>query len=224
MKKRRIVLTVGGILALIGLILLVWDFRRELMLVVDPTVAHRHQLMKLIRSHGAADIVLLTIVIGLLNAIPGMSNSLLCILAGLCYGPWIGFAMNWVGNVLGSCLVVELIKHVDVSKKIKTSRLLTALTDQQHPLIGLTIGYMIPVIPSILVDYAGVRMKLDRGHFLLMIAGGMLPTSFLYAFGGDALFNAHFKRCSGALVALLILIAMYFLVRRRMKKPTSPAV
>ena len=49
MKKRRIVLTVGGILALIGLILLVWDFRRELMLVVDPTVAHRHQLMKLIR-------------------------------------------------------------------------------------------------------------------------------------------------------------------------------
>ena len=65
MKKRRIVLTVGGILALIGLILLVWDFRRELMLVVDPTVAHRHQLMKLIRSHGAADIVLLTIVIGL---------------------------------------------------------------------------------------------------------------------------------------------------------------
>lgn len=81
MKKRRIVLTVGGILALIGLILLVWDFRRELMLVVDPTVAHRHQLMKLIRSHGAADIVLLTIVIGLLNAIPGMSNSLLCILA-----------------------------------------------------------------------------------------------------------------------------------------------
>ena len=117
MKKRRIVLTVGGILALIGLILLVWDFRRELMLVVDPTVAHRHQLMKLIRSHGAADIVLLTIVIGLLNAIPGMSNSLLCILAGLCYGPWIGFAMNWVGNVLGSCLVVGLIKHVDVSKK-----------------------------------------------------------------------------------------------------------
>lgn len=149
MKKRRIVLTVGGILALIGLILLVWDFRRELMLVVDPTVAHRHQLMKLIRSHGAADIVLLTIVIGLLNAIPGMSNSLLCILAGLCYGPWIGFAMNWVGNVLGSCLVVGLIKHVDVSKKIKTSRLLTALTDQQHPLIGLTIGYMIPVIPSV---------------------------------------------------------------------------
>lgn len=63
-------------------------------------------------------------------------------------------------------------------KKIKTSRLLTALTDQQHPLIGLTIGYMIPVIPSVLVDYAGVRMKLDRGHFLLMIAGGMLPTSF----------------------------------------------
>ena len=83
---------------------------------------------------------------------------------------------------------------------------------------------MIPVIPSILVDYAGVRMKLDRGHFLLMIADGMLPTSFLYAFGGDALFNADFKRCSGALVALLILIAMYFLVRRRMKKPTSSAV
>lgn len=224
MKKRRIILIIGGVLAILGLAMLVWDFRHELMLVLDPTTAHRHQLMRLIRSHGAADIVLLTIVIGLLNAIPGMSNSLLCILAGLCYGPLTGFLVNWAGNVLGSCLVVWLIKHVDVSKRIKTSRLLTALTDQRHPLIGLTIGYMIPVIPSVLVDYAGVRMKIDRWHFLLMIAGGMLPTSFLYAFGGDALFNADFKRCSGVVVALLILIAMYFLVRRRMKKPASPAV
>lgn len=216
-KLRRGLLVTAGILAMIGILWLAWDFRHELMLMIDPTPRHRQRLMQLLRSHGMIDGGILIVVIGLLNAIPGLSNSLLCILAGLCYGPWIGLLINWLGNFLGSVILVELIRHVDVSAKLKANRLLHALTNRRHPRLGLTLGYMIPVVPSVLVDYAGVQMKLSRYQFAVMILVGTLPTSFLYAFGGDALFNVDFKRMGAVVIALLILIGLYLAVRRKLR-------
>ena len=109
---------------------------------------------------------------------------------------------------------MSLIREVDISKRTKKSKLLTYLLHQKHPLIGLTIGYMIPIIPSALVNYAGARLKLSRSRFLTMVAVGMAPTSFIYAFGGDAIFRGDGKRIIIAVIAIVVILLGYLVVRK----------
>ncbi|MCG4607391.1 hypothetical protein L0O74_13780, partial [Bifidobacterium longum] len=74
----------------------------EIKLLMHPTREHRVMLTAMIRDHGAKDFLLLMLVIALFNAIPGMSIAAVCILAGVCYGPWIGLLISWSGNILGN--------------------------------------------------------------------------------------------------------------------------
>ena len=85
---------------------------------------------------------------------------------------------------------------------------------QKHPLIGLTIGFMIPVIPSILVNYAGARLNVNRRQYIAMVLVGMAPTSFLYAFGGDPIVRGNLKRIISAVICILILIGIYLIVKK----------
>lgn len=217
MKKhlnKHVLIITALIVALVVIYGIYRDYRPEISLLFDLTPHNQVILLYLIRSHGLATMVLLLLLIAIFNAIPGMSNLVICIFAGLCYGPWVGFLINWLGNILGNCAVMSLIREVDISKRTKKSKILTYLLHQKHPLIGLTIGYMIPVIPSALVNYAGARLNLSRGRFLTTVAIGMAPTSFIYAFGGDAIFRGDSKRLIGAVVAIVVILLGYVVVRK----------
>ena len=188
-KLNKALLILGGIIISAILIYFIYrDYQPEINLLLHMNDHNRIVLMHLIRSHGIKDMLLLLALIATFNAIPGMSNSLICILAGLCYGPVVGFLIKWQGNILGNC-----------------------------GLIGLTIGFMVPVIPSILVNYAGAQLNINRFRYLAMVTVGMAPTSFIYAFGGDALFQGNSHKLIGAAVAIVVVIAMYVLIKKLIK-------
>ena len=225
MKERKLSKTwliVGAIiLAVIVLYFIYRTYKPEIDLLLDFNAHNKAKLLHMIRSHGFTDIFLLVALIGILNAIPGMSNSVVCIFAGLCYGPIVGFLINWVGNILGNSTVMSIIRKINLSKRVKKNKILHYLLQQKHPLIALTIGVMIPVIPSVLVNYAGARLNVSRKHYLAMVTVGMAPTSFLYAFGGDAIFKGNIRRLIGVAIAILILIGCYLLVRKISNKITN---
>jgi uncharacterized membrane protein YdjX (TVP38/TMEM64 family) len=223
MKKinKPLLITGGIIISLILLYLIYRDYRPELTLLLHMNHQNKLILLHMIRSHGIKDMLLLLALIATFNAIPGMSNSFVCIFAGLCYGPAIGFIINWLGNIIGNCGVMAVIRKIDLSKRTKKSKLLNSLMNQRHPLIGLTIGFMVPVIPSVLVNYAGARLNISRWRYLAMVTVGMAPTSFIYAFGGDALFKGDNKRLIGAVVAIVIVIALYIFVKKMIKRTRS---
>ena len=91
MKERKLNKTwliVGAIiLAVIVLYFIYRTYKPEIDLLLDFNAHNKAKLLHMIRSHGFTDIFLLVALIGILNAIPGMSNSVVCIFAGLCYGP-----------------------------------------------------------------------------------------------------------------------------------------
>ena len=157
-----------------------------------------------------------------MNAIPGLSNAVICVFVGLCYGPWIGLLVNWAGNILGNCAVAALLSHVKLSHKFKQNKILDSLTHYRHPALGLTVGYMVPIIPSVLVNYACATMKIPRKNFILMVAVGMFPTSALYAFGGDALFKGNYTRLLVIVVLIfIILLLTRFVHQRRVEAATK---
>lgn len=221
MKKKlnKPLLISGGVIVSLILIYFIYrDYRPDLILLMHMNPHNKMVLLHMIRSHGVKDVLLLLALIATFNAIPGMSNSFVCVFAGLCYGPVIGFIINWIGNILGNCAVMSIICKIDLSKRTKKSKLLNTLMNQSHPLIGLTIGFMVPVIPSVLVNYAGAQLNVSRARYLAMVTVGMAPTSFIYAFGGDALFKGDSKRIIGAVIAIVIVIAMYLLIKKLIKR------
>ncbi len=73
-------------------------------------------------------------------------------------------------------------------------------------MVALILGYMIPIIPSFLVNYMGVRLKMDFKKQFLCIVIGVLPTSFLYAFGGDAIFKGNDLRLIISTLCIILLV------------------
>ena len=97
------------------------------------------------------------------------------------------------------CCLAACICH-----KLKKHQLLQKLLNQPHPRLGLIIGYMIPAIPNALVNYSGIRLKVSLTQMLPLIALGMLPCSFIYAFGGNAIFSENLAQL--VIFAILIII------------------
>ena len=200
-----------GVIAIILLVLaLVHDFMPEIRFLMDLTPSHRAELLTMIRSNGIRDLIFMLLLVGVMNAIPGLSNAVICVFVGLCYGPWIGL------------LVAALLSHVKLSHKFKQNKILDSLTHYRHPALGLTVGYMVPIIPSVLVNYACATIKIPRKNFILMVAVGMFPTSALYAFGGDALFKGNYT-CLLVVVVLIVIILLLtrFVHQRRVEAATK---
>lgn len=231
MKKHKINkwLLVGGgtILAIIIFYFIFRNYLPEIRLLFHhPEHQERRMLYQLVRSHGFTNSLLLLGLIAVLNAIPGFSNSVVCIFAGISYGPIFGFLINWCGNILGNCVVMSLIRKINLSNRMKKHKILHLLIEQKHPLVNMTIGFMIPLIPSVLVNYAAARLNINRRQYMTIVTIGMAPTSFLYAFGGDAIFKGNLKRIIGVLIGIAILVLLYFVVhwlsnQRKEKQETA---
>ena len=74
------VFIIGGILvAVILLYLLYRDYRPEIDVLMHPDSHTKTKLLYLIRQHEVRDSLFLLGLIAVLNAIPGMSNSVFCI-------------------------------------------------------------------------------------------------------------------------------------------------
>lgn len=210
--KKVLFIVCGIVAAGVLLYLLYRDYRPEIDVLMHPNSHTKTKLLYLIRQHEVRDSLFLLGLITILNAIPGMSNSVFCILAGLCYGPWVGLAINWCGNILGNCIVESLIKEVSFSHRFKKNKLLNWLMNQKHPILGMTLGFMVPVIPSVLVDYTAASLEIPAGRFILIVIVGMFPTSFIYAFGGDAIFNGDAKKLMCALIGIAVLFLIAWLL------------
>ncbi|WP_297817570.1 TVP38/TMEM64 family protein [uncultured Lactobacillus sp.] len=206
--RKNIIIAVGIAIAIFLIYFLYRDYRPEINLLLHPNSHTKTDLMRLIRQHDIRDSLFLLGLIAVLNAIPGFSNSVFCVLAGMCYGPWLGFVINWFGNILGNCIVAGLIDKVDFSHKFKKNKILNFLMRQKHPGVAMTMGFMIPFIPSVLVNYTAVRLHVPKNRYLVMVVIGMFPTSFIYAFGGDAIFAGDTKK----LITILILIVVLLLI------------
>ncbi|WP_424960708.1 TVP38/TMEM64 family protein [Paenilisteria rocourtiae] len=74
---------------------------------------------------------------------------------------------------------------------------------------------MIPILPSVIVNYTAVKLKIPLKSLLLAITLGVLPTSFLYAFGGDALLKGNTKIAILSIVCIALLVILLRFIQKR---------
>ncbi len=228
MKKRkygydelRKVLIILGVMAVVGyfvayvmrhwdIIVTFWESRSQ---------AELTAIMSQLRSKTVLNFIILILLTAATAAIPFMSNAIFAVFNGVVYGPGIGFLMNVVSNVFGNFVFIKILEMIDItdSKKKLQSRFgsidLLEKTD-----FGIVLGYMIPIMPTILVNYYVTETKLPWRKWLLYVTIGVAPSSLVYALGGDAVVAGNFKRIAVLLVIIILVYLIVTYVKRRTKK------
>ena len=67
---------------------------------------------------------------------------------------------------------------------------------------------MIPVVPTILINYHVAEEKLPWRKWLLYVTIGVAPSSLIYALGGDAVIAGNVRR----LIVLGVIIALGYVL------------
>ena len=137
-------------------------------------------------------------------AIFGVSSSIFCIFVGLLYAPLLSIPLNIIGNTFDNLTRIEILRRLDKSKRMEK------LLNYDEYFNGIFLAFSIPFIPSALVNYAYVQMKLPTRTRILAPLIGMTPLSVIYAVSGDLLLNCRPIRLP--LVAILVLLLFISLV------------
>lgn len=213
-QVKLLLILLGIVFAVLLGYILFKDYYADFALLFNAE-ADRTRLMENIRNHKLKDALLLILLTAVMCAIPGVPNSVIGILIGVSYGPWLGAAMNVTGNVLGNAMGISLLHVFGLSKNTKDhGRIINDISHMKHPAVGVTIGYMVPIIPTFLVNITAVKLNLRAFQLFLAISMGVLPTSFLYAFGGDALFQGNHQRAVLTIASVAVLFLLIGLIRK----------
>lgn len=217
LQRSMIKLAIVVILAAL-LIKVYWP---ELVLLCHPSAMHQHELIGLIHRHSLGNTFLLVITIAILCSIPFAPNSVVCIFAGVCFGPVIGFLINWCGNIIGNGFVAIMINLSGISSKVRQQRAFHYLTRQPFETVGLTIGFIIPIIPNLLVNCAATGLRVPKEKYLFAVSLGTFPIAFLYALGGNALITMSFTKVAVAVGIFVLLCLFYWGLKSLQAKATD---
>ena len=224
---RIILFILGGILGLLLLYKLYLSYLPELKLLVHFDHHNEELLIKMVRSHGIEDLAFLFILNAICVAIPGLSNGIFCVLNGILYGPAFGFIVNWISDILGQIILMQFLHKLYDIKHMSNSKIYKLLTTQKYPMVALTIGYLIPFIPSATVSYVNIlNNKNDFKKQLIPIVIGVSPFAYLYAYGGDSILHLDTSRIIKAavmIVAVALIAAAILFIMKRVKKHTKKA-
>ncbi|MGF0100112.1 TVP38/TMEM64 family protein [Streptococcus alactolyticus] len=178
--------------------------------------AEINRVISQLRHKTILNFVVLVILTAVTAAIPFMSNAVFAIFNGVVYGPYIGFGMNLLGNVLGNFIFIKLLNVVDISdSENKLKKRFSGIQALENKNYGIILGYMIPVVPTILINYHVAEEKLPWRKWLPYVTIGVAPSSLIYALGGDAVIAGNVRR----LIVLGVIIALGYVlvtvIRRR---------
>lgn len=219
-KLKYIFIIIGVLLASILIYQLAMKFLPDIrMFIHSKGNESREALMKSVRSHETSTGILLVLLTVIMSAIPGIPASVVGIFIGVCYGPLVGSMMNIIGNSVGNISSFYLMHKFRFMDNTKASNhWVQTLSNAKHTNISITIAYMIPVIPSFLVNYTAILLNIKFSQLIWMAFIGAVPSSILYAFGGDALFTGDEVRAALLIASVGILIAFILLIKRDRKQ------
>lgn len=211
----KVIFITLGILGIILFSTMIWYQYSDIIQSFFNYTFDRETLIDLLRHQGRHNAILFIAIIAIGSAIPGVPIAAVAILSGVCFGRWLGFGVNVIGAVIGNMLAINILGSFP--HKVRPSRfrpLADKLKNMRHPRLGLSIGYAVPMLPTLLVNYAAIEMKLSWRNKLICIFLGSLPVSFLYAFGGDELIFGNIKVTIIAILIVVLMIALYDFIRR----------
>ncbi|WEV60593.1 VTT domain-containing protein [Streptococcaceae bacterium ESL0729] len=218
MKKlltpRNVIVATSLLISAIILYKIILEYLPDLKLLVNPA-GNKELFVEQFRSHGNNVIFFLIILITIINATPGLSSAFICILSGLTFGPLLGSLVNIVGSLLGNLLsIVVMGKFTTLAEKARSKKWVKKIEHAKNPSLELVIAYIIPIIPVFLVNYTLSIFKFSLAKKIFIILLGVLPTSIIYAYGGNSILEGHIKGIIIFVAITLVIVFFTYLLKK----------
>ncbi|MFC6182167.1 TVP38/TMEM64 family protein [Lactiplantibacillus daowaiensis] len=211
-KRRWIILAVSLALVLVVLIGVRYHGTWQLLTTKPFSQA---EIVAQVRRHLALDVLLVVPLLMAFSFIPGAPVSAVGIIAGICFGKGLGAALNIVGITLGNLMSQHVYGLLEARHTTRQpAKIVQSIEQMRHPFLGIVIGYTIPFIPTSLVSLAAVRTQTSTRQLMTATLIGSIPTAVIYALGGDALIQAHFKNLLWLAGVVILLLGLLWIIRQ----------
>lgn len=205
---KRIILAVGLIAVIVVLVILGQLHPQLVTNIIASVQDYRHYLLA-IRHLGPFAFLAFGIVVFAVALIPGAPTSAVALLVGACLGHWLGMGVNAVGLTLGNLLQARLLgRFTENRDQRKTSWVYQKLTKMRRPQIGLTLGYAVPMIPTMVINMASNDVAVSNSQRFTACLVGSVVASAIYAFSGDLLLLGQYWKTLLILIGIAAVIAL----------------
>lgn len=152
--------------------------------------------------------------------------TILQVLAGFLFGPWVGTAVYSVAYTTGTVLCFLLARYVarkpveSLASGYPRLKRLMALTGE-HEVLVMALSRLMPLSPTNAVNYLMGVTKVRFGVFLFWSFFGMIPITFLVVASGDVLSKGDkggndWMVATAAAGTVLLLVVTIWQARRRL--------
>lgn len=157
-------------------------------------------------------------------------GTLLCLLGGALFGPWLGALLNVAGATLGAALAFLIARHF--AAELVERHLSKTLQRVKHGVERegwrfVALVRLIPMVPYDLSCYAFGLCRLPLTSFVAANALALLPRLSVYAYIGHSgltLFSGEGNRLLTLISMAMLLVAVLLLphIYGRMRHPLKP--
>ena len=153
------------------------------------------------------------------------------ILTGLCYGVWLGVCINLVGSILGNIIVFTAVRQFRslfstlFKRKKGRKGLLSAekLARLKKPEMVAFFLFLIPGIPNGFVPYVFAGTDISLRKYLLAVAAGSIPATFLCTFLGDRWSKGSHTTAVVIAVVVAVVIVLVFVFKDKILRKITGA-
>lgn len=143
-------------------------------------------------------------------------STLLFIVAGLVFGPWLGTVYAVFGGTIAAVITFSLARAL--GREFVQARLPARMQRFQEADWGASLVFflnLVPIVPITAVCYGAGLSRVPLGHYTLAVIGGLTPRAFAYGFFGDSLLDMGSRQFAAAIALLLLLVIVPTWLRRR---------
>ncbi len=240
-NKKRTILSICVLAVGIGLLVVMCISLIPLLKQVLDNSGNEADLVPYISSYGIGGVFLLMGLQIFQVVLPFFPTAVIQILAGLCYGIWLGSLVCLIGCVLGNSLVFLGMRQFkktfselfapNPNKKKKPNKFLSVATISRMPRPALIafLLFLIPGIPNGILPYIFSQTKITYPRFILSVACASTPSILLCSILGERIYAQDYTTAIILGAVVVVLAVVFFLFRNKIlarverTRPAAPA-
>lgn len=226
MRKNKLLAGAIAAAILILLVIMLVDLAPLIKELISNKNGGTQQEINYIKSYGAKGIPILIILQMLQVFVTILPDTPIQILAGLCYGVWLGTLICFIGFLLGNVSIFIAIRYFKANfihnpekgKKKKENRALAELgklKNIKRPEYAAVILYIIPGLPSGLLPYLFAQTSISTLRYFISIAIASVPSIILSTWVGKSIAAGNYTLAVVLFAALTAALIILFLLRKK---------
>jgi len=212
-NKREIALSIIALLLMLSLVALILTDLLPVLIQVVKSSGDDARMVSYLDEYGAKGIPALLGLVILQVITIFIPAGIIKVLAGLCYGIWIGSLICFTGTIIGNSLAFLLVRQFgkvlapffikDPQKRSGNILSVKKINHMRYPEVMTFLCYLVPFIPNGILPYIFAQTKMTYPRYIISLITAITPSLFLCTWLGDRLSKSDY-RTAAVLVVFMV--------------------